>query len=238
MDKIIKFFRTTKEEGLKIALEKTIGYTKGKFRKNKAWQYQRHIEDKFNLIKPILDEQEVNSVLDVGCNAGQITRLAGDNDFFAVGVEQSLENIDLKRVGFEQALDNACIGNIELDLKKIEKLPLFDAILLLSVHHQLVSNFGENWAKKFVSKLFRKSNKVLIMEFAALNRKYGYEKQEDLTFKNNDESSIVPFAKNWLLNTLPNAEVDYVGKAPHHKINVKPQNSSEPYRYIFSAKKK
>lgn len=94
-----------------------------------AWQLKRDNNAKYNLVKPILEELSVENILDVGCNAGMITRQFGNDGFFSVGIDR---RVDFR--GIESPLKNACIGNYVLDKTNIEKLPIFDAILLLSVH--------------------------------------------------------------------------------------------------------
>ena len=119
----------------------------------KVWQYGNYPEKKFELIKPYLIENNVNSLLDIGCNAGEITRLIGNMGIFSVGIDK---NINLN--GSKKPLNKACLGNIELDFNMANKLPSFDAITILSVHHQLIKIYRDKW----VSDLFKILSKKLI----------------------------------------------------------------------------
>jgi len=188
-----------------------------------SWQASRDSLEKFEIIEPILKKKNVTSVLDVGCNAGEITRLAGKAGYFAVGIDKV---IDFR--GFNLPLQNACIGNIELGINDINKLPIFDAVFLLSVHHQLIASKGDNYTRNFIYKLSELTNKVLMIEFAALNRKYNYNKCKQ--FLDNDKNSIISYAMKWLSQSLINYEINYIGKASNTIV--------EPYRFIFSCDRK
>lgn len=184
-----------------------------------SWQIRKgNSSTKFDLIRPILREQQIRSVLDVGCNAGIITRLAGEEGLFSVGVDG---NVDFR--GVVDPLNGACIGNIEMNSEMIDKLPRFDAILLLSVHHQFVAKFGDIWTQNFVFRLANKADKVFFIEFAALNSKYSATGNS--LFIDNDDASVVSYARNWLAHALPSWDINYIGKVPESK--------TEPFRFMF-----
>lgn len=172
------------------------------------WQHTQDFKAKFELIYPHL--RDCRNVLDVGCNAGEITRLCGDAGLFAVGIDQKVNYIKYK---------NACIGEIALTADKIDSLPRFDAILLLSVLHQLITENGHDYARNYVAKLAQKAEKRLIIELAAVNSKYGKIK----AFEDNDETSVIAWFMSWLSDGL---KCNYIGKAAHNRDN-------EPYRFLF-----
>jgi hypothetical protein len=188
------------------------------WRKPKAWQVRKaNSSAKFDLIRPALQELCVASVLDVGCNAGEITRLAGRTGAFSVGIDAKLE-----LSGVANPMDRACLGNIAVTPELIDKLPVFESVLLLSVHHQFVKAQGDAWARDFVARLAGKASKCFFIEFAALNRKYS--EGSDRLFVDNDEKSVVSYATGWLQAALPGWAVEYRGRTTagspeeHHRF--------------------
>lgn len=178
---------------------------------------------KVALIEPVIKNLNCHSVLDIGCNAGEVTRMLGKN-CFAVGIDQIL---DCR--GFEDPHKGACLGEMVVDNGLIEKLPRFDAILLLSVHHQWVRKLGEETAVSMLHNLANKTNKVIFMEFAALGSKFGSEE----IFEDNDESTIVAYAQKWLDGTFHGFDSTYLGHAPHRPGKLA-YAKEEPERYMFS----
>jgi SAM-dependent methyltransferase len=189
------------------------------FADKSSYQQCRSPGEKFDLIEPILRRYSVKSILDVGCNAGYITRLAGQAGLFSVGIDI---HVDVLRV--KAPLERACLGEFELNRPLVKRIPKFDAILLLSVVHQLIAFDGEKVARRLVRALARKARSVFLIEFAALNRKYGF--RDSKAFDDNDEGSVIQYAQHWLRSSLDNWNVKYVGKCPETK--------QEPYRYLFA----
>jgi SAM-dependent methyltransferase len=195
-----------------------------KIKKNKRipWQLKIDMSSKFYLIKPILKEMQVKSILDIGCNAGVLTRLSGSSGFFSVGIDR-----EINFYGIKEPLKNVCIGNIELSVNLIEKLPVFDSIFLLSFHHILIKKYGDKYTRNIIANIAKKTKKVLFLEFAALNRKYS---DRDILFSDNDDNSIIKYASDWLETTLPEFSITYIGKTAMRKV--------EHYRYMFACKRK
>lgn len=173
-----------------------------------TWQLSQDYKGKFELIEPSL--KWCDSVLDIGCNAGAITNLFGEAGYFAVGIDR---NVDCNG---KHA--NACIGQFKLDLESIYKLPKFDAILLLSVLHQIIKEDGEEYAQRFIWALLRKCD-VLIIELAAINSKYGYHNQ----FIDNNQPSIFRFLQDFVKES---ANVEFIGATSH-------VSKQEPKRFVF-----
>lgn len=187
---------------------------------NQSWQSDKNNSyDKTALILPEIDRLSCKSVLDIGCNAGAVTRLLGRN-VFAVGIDQ---NIDLR--GYEHPLKGACLGEVQISEHNVKKIPEFDAVCLLSVHHQWHFYKGDGAAEEMVKAISKIACKVLFVEFAAINSKYtdnpGIKKFED-----NNEDSIREYAENWLSKVVPQHVVSYLGKTT--------ESTHEPYRYMFS----
>jgi SAM-dependent methyltransferase len=194
-------------------------------RRRKALPYQaekQNAAEKWSVVETGLRGAEARSLLDAGCASGEITRRAGGAGYFAVGIDK---NLDLR--GVEDPLRGVCLGEVPLTDEMIDRLPQFDAILLLSVHHQWVNLFGDAQARSMVEKLAGKAGRCLIIEFAAINSKYGTV--DSPLFTDNDEASVTAYANRWLGSTLPEWPVSYLGKCS--------DRSKEPFRYIFMCRR-
>lgn len=185
------------------------------------YQLRRHPIEKFDIIRPLLERHGVRSVLDVGCNAGVITRLAGQAGYFAVGIDRKVDTF-----GVSEPLDGACLGEIAFDLEVGDKIPEFDAVLLLSVYHQLVHKLGDPAAQDLLRALARKAVRVLILELPGRAMKCGYGAGEHFT--DHHEESVVAYWRGYLATALPAHATAYLGKSREK------QTDSEPFRYLFS----
>lgn len=189
----------------------------GRLNRDLSWQARKDNSNcKAALINNELSHMSALSVLDIGCNAGQVSRLLS-SDRFVVGID-----IDVDTSGYSGALDGVALGNIPLDQDMLSRMPNFDVILLLSVHHQWYRLMGEDIADHFFSSVLNKANKLLFIEFPALNRKYGYQDQ----FIDNNPESVKNFAVDFLLRFVDKEQIKYLGKC---KDNIK----KEPFRYMF-----
>lgn len=117
----------------------------------------------------------------------------------------------------------ACIGEVAVDDAVIERLPLFDAILLFSVHHQWVAEHDDQYARDLLRKIAGKAKKLLFVEFAAISSKYGYA--ENQHFQENDERSVKEYAEQWLAQALEGWHFKYLGKVR--------ESGREPYRFTY-----
>jgi SAM-dependent methyltransferase len=176
-----------------------------------TWQLQQDYKGKFELIKRVLDAENCKNVLDIGCNAGAITNLFGEDGYFAVGVDR---NVDCNGKH-----SKACIGEFKLTTENIERLPKFDAILLLSVLHQIIKEDGDAYAKKFVCALLGKCD-TLIIELAGIKTKYGYQVNR---FNDNDSKDIQGFFRIWLPDHI---NCEFIAETKHN-------SAAEPKRYMF-----
>lgn len=122
---------------------------------------------------------------------------------------------------------NAALGVYPVDNSLIEKLPVFDCVFLLSVHHQWVKTWGDARTKQIVKKLSERAEHMFFIEFSALAGKYGYEENE--FFLENDEDSVVKYATEWLHSAGMQGE--YLGR-------TRELPRKEPYRYMFCSENK
>lgn len=181
-----------------------------------SWQAKKNNSFcKANLITPELERLECKSVLDIGCNAGQVSRELCENRF-VVGLDQKL---DLN--GFQNPLNGVALGEFTFSSQSAKLIPKFDAVLLLSVHHQWYAGKSKLVADEIFQQVISIANKAVFIEFAALNSKYGDTSQ----FTDNDENSIKYFAYSFLEKFSPKEKIKFLGSCP--------ESSCEPVRYMF-----
>jgi len=190
-----------------------------------SWQAIRNNSElKAKLIDEELLANHCMSVFDIGCNAGQVSRLLSCHRF-VVGIDQRL---DFR--GYNEPFSaGACFGEIQVDESFLRLVPSFDAVLLLSVHHQWHASLGTKAANELFKAVAQIPQKVLLVEFSAICSKYGFTNNE---FRDNDEQSIREYAMSYLSSNLPPGyeSVRFVGAVPEH-VGV------EPFRYMFSARR-
>ena len=192
--------------------------------KRQPYQILRNnLDSKTELILPVLRKLECKSILDVGCNAGELNRRLA-NEFFSVGIDQ---RVDL--VGIKEPLRDIVLGEIKVNEKNLNMIPTFDAVSLFGVHHQWYKESGSDFCANLVKKIADRAGKVFFIQFAGINSKYQANDAPDL-FIDNDEDSIKKYAERWLLENLPENEVTYLGKT--YELDI------EPYRYMYSVIKR
>ena len=192
--------------------------------KTVPWQLRkgRNTDIKLRMVRSALQDAGAQSVIDIGCNAGGVTRGLGAAGLlgsawvhllvwglgavgmFAVGIEQDLANLPV--VG--EALQGACLGNLRFSNEVVERMPAFDAALLLSVHHHFIRELGHEEAKALIRALGAKIRRIIIFEVSSKSREYGAE--PNALFADEDEASVIAFTRNWLQDALPHWKVEHV----------------------------
>jgi len=188
----------------------------------RPYQVNRFTDNKFDLILSKIDTNQINNVLDIGCNYGQISNRFSKIGKFCVGID-SLPCFSTDAYGE----NGPALGVISLNPRNIELIPSFDLILLLSVHHQWIKQYGDDYAKKLVEKIISKTKKYFIIEFAAISEKYGHKSP---LFTDNNEESVRKYAEGWLNNIKFSGEIQYIGRN-------KEKSDKEPFRYIYMIEK-
>ena len=174
--------------------------------KTVPWQLRkgRNTDIKLRMVRSALQDAGAQSVSGIGCNAGVVTRGLGAAGMFAVGIEQDLANLPV--VG--EALQGACLGNLRFSNEVVERMPAFDAALLLSVHHHFIRELGHEEAKALIRALGAKIRRIIIVEVSSKSREYGAE--PNALFADEDEASVIAFTRNWLQDALPHWKVEHV----------------------------
>ncbi len=122
-------------------------------------------QTRWEAIEQTLDSAVLNSALDIGCNAGYfcfslalkgIPTLGVDMDDRQLRIARyAARKIKLSRVGFCHMIINR---------ETVQLLPQTDLVLLLSVWHHWVHQFGLRVASEMLSDVWEKTNQVMFFE--------------------------------------------------------------------------
>ena len=185
-------------------------------RGGRGYQDSRFPEDQYDLIVQTDEFKRGKNLLEVGCNQGKLVKFFADDGLFAVG-------IDMKDRWSGMKADDAIIGRYTVNLENISRIPEFNLICILSVHHQWVFASGDNLAQQTVGAIFEKPSIAVFIEFAALAEKYGYRAGQ--FFIDNDGPSVRAYAESWL-RAAGLESFSYLGKS-------RELPGKEPYRFLY-----
>lgn len=134
------------------------------------------------------------SVLDIGCNLGDLTAWCAGRGLWALGIDSSLPLIEdaRRRHG---AVAGCSFMHRKLEPEDPARLPVFDVVLLLSVHHHWLMAHGPELAGRMLRDLAHRTGKVLVFEGASRNIRYGAYPPG---FTDNDEASVTGYLRGYL----------------------------------------
>lgn len=197
-----------------------VAYGLGYRRPKRAYQDSRFPEDQYRLISGVPEYTRLTSALEVGCNKGLLVRRFANDGIFAVGLDVS------PHWAFDDN-ERAILGVWPVSSDNVQRLPSFDAVSLLSVHHQWVKDRGDEYAQCLVRDLYKKARICMFIEFAAIATKYGYQHGE--RFIDNDEESVTSYAKLWLAEAGAEKS-EFLGA-------TRELEGKEPHRFLFVLRK-
>lgn len=188
-------------------------------------QGQRSCEDRWCLISQVLGQGQAKSFLDLGCAEGYFVRHAAQEfGCFSVGVDG-----DFKRLLVAQncAMIDNVIGTSfvlsNIDSEFIEKLPVFDVVVFLSVMHHIMYEHGVDYSRSMLRAIREKTKQCMIFDMGQSNEiKNAWAK---LLPNMGDDPSA------WIADFLRSAgfnSVDKVGEADSYQ--------NEARRAVFLAK--
>lgn len=188
--------------------------------------YQEKLAGSFDERWSIMSTEfpSTGSLLDIGSNLGDFTARAAQAGFWSIGVESDVRLLD-RAVQRHKSVPRCAFMLASLDQADIAKLPRFDVVLLLSVHHHWHYDFGPGAAESMLRGLMAKANDVLIFESTSRNERF---RADAPGFADNDERSITAYYGEYLNRTVGEmASVTLLGKAPC-------VGEREPYRWIYA----
>lgn len=188
--------------------------------------YQEKLDTAFHTRWDMIRSQiplDAGSLLDVGSNLGAFTAAAARQGLWSVGIEKMLD-LARKAQQLHAAQPDCGFMCTELNLDTCRKLPNFDVVLLLSVHHHWHNAFGKAVADEMLEILIGKS-RVLIFEGPARPGRYTRERPD---FTANDEESVTTFYEN-LLTGIVGTEASVAALGKSHCVGER-----EPHRWMYS----
>ena len=114
-------------------------------------------EQRWEMISARLDDKD-QSLLDIACNLGQMTRYAADRGLLALGIDFSSRAITTAYDNHNGA-PNLAFMRFEITPEFASKIPSFDVTLCLSVYHYWMQIYGDGTAWSMVGKLIEKTRR-------------------------------------------------------------------------------
>jgi SAM-dependent methyltransferase len=164
------------------------------------------------------------SALDIGCNLGDIAAHCARRGLWTIGVDRSKELIDEAQRRHSGLAD---CGFLLMDVKPddVQRLPSFDVVFLLSVHHHWLRAYGPEQTRDMLRGLAEKTGSAMIFEAPSRRVRYGDHAPD---FVDNDEVSVNVYLRSYLTETLADlfSTIEPLGKAPC-------VGDREPYRWSY-----
>ena len=146
--------------------------------------YERQTDERINVIKSIIDLNEISTYLDVGSQLGYFVYKINEanSSIIATGIEMNkVSYLYSVFVGILNNSINTSFINSELTADNVRNIPSYDVISCLNVFHHIVHFRGFEEADKIMKDLYKKTNKCLIFETGQYNEK-GHYWTNDLVF--------------------------------------------------------
>lgn len=188
--------------------------------------YQQKLDAAFHVRWDMIRSQippDAGSLLDVGSNLGAFTAAAARQGLWSVGIEK-MPDLARRAQRLHASQPDCAFMCAEFDLDTCRKLPAFDVILLLSVHHHWHNAFGKAVADEMLELMIAKS-RLLIFEGPARPSRYTRERPD---FAANEEDSVTAYYGALLAGIAgPGAPVVPLGKS-------RCVGEREPYRWMYA----
>lgn len=182
------------------------------------------LDERLGAIRTALPK-DGGSVLDIGCNLGNVSAQLASEGYWCLGLDVSprfVEGARERHAGVER-----CAFMVhKIAPEDVARLPNFDAILLLSVHHHWWMEYGAETSSRMLRELTQKARQVLIFEAPSRTSRYG-DRPPD--FIDNDEDSVTGFQRKYLSECVGDvvSEIVALGKTPC-------VGEREPYRWAYA----
>lgn len=215
-----KFQEIQDNYGTIAATKSTADYLVPFYEYDPIYQQSRvDTNQRYELINSRLDECD-NSMLDVGCAEGILLSKFADDGLFCIGLEQNDSAVKHAQKEYRYTDDLGVIRSM-VTPERIEKLPEFDVVLLLTVYQHLISTkyseggFGVDGAEDILKSLASKSDKIF---FEIWEDSHDISKMFDMSRFPFDTDNMPPkeFWENYFKFVLGDEiSVDYIGETEY-----------------------
>ncbi len=168
---------------------------------------------------------DCGAVLDIGSNLGAFTARAAQEGHITLGIEREKYLIHRARAA-NKGVKGCAFMEANIDLATCERLPTFDVILLLSVHHHWHHAFGAAVAADMLRSVVLKARKLVVFEGPSRSSRY----ESDIPdFRDNAEEELLAYYDKYLEKTVGDltTEIRRIGKAGC-------VGQREPFRWIYA----
>ena len=127
---------------------------------------ERECEMRWDNIRKVLEPLSIKNLFDIGCGEGYyVIRATRELNCYALGVEADYSRacVAQNQISYWN-VNRAAVICDEISVDTIDKLPIFDAIIFLSVAHHIMFSFGEDYCQGFMKRLHGHTRKALIFE--------------------------------------------------------------------------
>ena len=190
------------------------------------YQAKAGMAERLEMLETVVP-RETGSLLDIGCNIGVITAHFAQRGAWSVGLDIDRSLIDKARRQY-RAVENCAFAVSDLTPENIGRLPVFEVVLLLSVHHNWMRSYGPDVSGEMLRTLVGRASKVLVFEAPARTMRYG---RHAPNFIDNDEASVTAFNQSYLDEQVGPvcSHIVPLGKSPCWG-----EQSREPYRWSYA----
>ena len=162
---------------------------------------------RLDAINNFLPENDIPSVIDVGCNLGFFTFNMAKRGGFCIGIDYGRNEIlAAKALAHKHSVDNIVFTQMEVTPENASLLPKGDIVICLSIFHHWIRKLGPEQTKIIMQGLADSSNKYLIFDTGQPDEKNN-EWAKSLEFMNPD----INLWANEYLKSLGFNKVDNIG---------------------------
>lgn len=170
---------------------------------------------------------DARSLLDVGCNLGDITAHYARRGVWSVGADANRDLVQ-EAVERQRGIESCAFMVSMLDPENVKRLPEFDTILLLSVHHHWLGEWGPDVAGRMLRDVVARATRSVVFESTSRNGRFG---KYPPGFVDNDEASVTAYHEAYLREHVGDiATIERLGKTPC-------VGEREPYRWVWALRR-